>query len=214
MARKYLFIDESGNLDFSGKATASGHFILTSVTSSTYEPSIALLRHRHDLVIDGDYDGHCFHATEDKQQIRDGVFSLIRDFDIEIDSTIFEKRKAFDRLKEASRFYNLAWHMHLKHVIPRVAEPDDDLIIFAATITVREKRQTFEQTLKGTVEALGNRRGKTKVVFWPAQCDHGIQIADYCAWAIQRKWERGDTRSYELIEHLIMSEFDIFRRSK
>jgi len=25
------------------------------------------------------------------------------------------------------------------------------------------------------------------------------KVADYCAWAIQRKWERDDLRSYELI---------------
>lgn len=211
MSRKYLFIDESGNLDFSGKG--SSHFILTSVAADSYRPALALLGHRHNLVITEEYDGHCFHATSDQQRVRDGVFDLIRDMEIRVDTTIFEKRKAYDRLKTDNAFYDLAWYMHLKHVIPRVAKADEDLIIFAATINVQEKKQTFQNALKGTVDAIGHRRGTTRVVFWPAQCDHGIQIADYCAWAIQRKWERGDTRSYELISHLIKSEFDIFRRT-
>lgn len=36
------------------------------------------------------------------------------------------------------------------------------------------------------------------------------QIADYCSWAIQRKWESGDQRSYDLIRDKIRSEFDAF----
>jgi hypothetical protein len=47
-----------------------------------------------------------------------------------------------------------------------------------------------------------------RVAFWPAESDPCLQVADYCTWAIQRKWERGDTRSYDLIEDKIESEFD------
>ena len=38
-----------------------------------------------------------------------------------------------------------------------------------------------------------------------------IEIADYCNWAIFRKWERQDLRSYELIRSGLRSEFDIFK---
>lgn len=37
------------------------------------------------------------------------------------------------------------------------------------------------------------------------------QAADYCAWAIQRKWESGDSPSYDLIRPKLASEFDVFR---
>lgn len=45
---------------------------------------------------------------------------------------------------------------------------------------------------------------------WPADADTGLQIADYCSWAIQRKWERNDDRSYALVQDKIYSEFDVF----
>ena len=39
----------------------------------------------------------------------------------------------------------------------------------------------------------------------------GLQVTDYCNWAVFRKWERGDSRSYDLVKGAIQSEFDIFR---
>jgi hypothetical protein len=39
--------------------------------------------------------------------------------------------------------------------------------------------------------------------------DTRVQVADSCAWAIERKWERGDSRSFDLIKDRITSENDI-----
>jgi len=45
---------------------------------------------------------------------------------------------------------------------------------------------------------------------WPPESDPCLQVADYCVWAIQRKWERDDSRSYDLIKDKIESEFDVW----
>jgi hypothetical protein len=37
-------------------------------------------------------------------------------------------------------------------------------------------------------------------------------VADYCGWAIYRKWETRDYRSYKLIMHMVKNEFDVFQR--
>lgn len=50
-----------------------------------------------------------------------------------------------------------------------------------------------------------------RVAFWPAETDPCLQVADYCTWALQRKWERGDERSYELIRAKIRSEYDVWK---
>lgn len=39
----------------------------------------------------------------------------------------------------------------------------------------------------------------------------GLQIADYCSWAIQRKWEKAELDAYDRIKPAIRSELDIFR---
>ena len=45
-----------------------------------------------------------------------------------------------------------------------------------------------------------------------AGSDMAVQAADYCGWAIQRKWERGDLRAHGAIRHLIRSEEVLFER--
>jgi hypothetical protein len=39
-----------------------------------------------------------------------------------------------------------------------------------------------------------------------------LQVADYCAWAIMRKWERGDTRSYDMIKDRVTYEYDVWEK--
>lgn len=62
-------------------------------------------------------------------------------------------------------------------------------------------------------EVLGTVAGSIpfRTAAWSAASEPCLQIADYCCWAIQRQWERGDDRSYVLIQDKIRSEFDIFR---
>ena len=54
------------------------------------------------------------------------------------------------------------------------------------------------------------RRKKWSTGIYQAATDPCIQVADYCAWAIQRKWERDDLRSYEIIEDQITYEYDLW----
>jgi hypothetical protein len=42
------------------------------------------------------------------------------------------------------------------------------------------------------------------------ESDPCLQVADYCTWAIQRKWERNDNRSYDLISGKLESEYDVW----
>jgi len=37
---------------------------------------------------------------------------------------------------------------------------------------------------------------------------------DYCTWAIQRKWERNDSRSYGLIKQRITYEYDLWAHGR
>ena len=71
----YLFIDESGNFDFTPKGTK--YFLLTGLV--TFEPLIkreGLIDLRYRLLSEG-VDQEFFHASEDKQAVRDQVFSIL-----------------------------------------------------------------------------------------------------------------------------------------
>jgi hypothetical protein len=43
-------------------------------------------------------------------------------------------------------------------------------------------------------------------------CSHyGLQVADYCNWAVLRKWQKDERFYYEKLRSSLVSELDIFR---
>ena len=88
----YIFIDESGNFDFT--PTGTKYFVMTAV--STTQPLKArdqFMKLRYEFLCDGT-DQEYFHATEDKQAVRDAVFKTIKSLDdFEIDCVIAQKKK-------------------------------------------------------------------------------------------------------------------------
>ena len=88
----YIFIDESGNFDFTPNGTK--FFVLTAVsTTQPLEARDKFSKLRYELLSDG-LNQEYFHATEDKQKVRDAVFATIKSLnDFEIDCVIAEKNK-------------------------------------------------------------------------------------------------------------------------
>jgi len=134
-----VFADEAGNFDFSSNGTE--HFTVCAVTMRSLEVGHRLLDLRHELALEGmdvRTDGNhiqMFHATEDRQAVRDRVFSLIRAAPLEIDAIVIEKRKTRpDIAADEDYFYQLAWHRLFKYMAPRRARNDDDLLVVAGSL--------------------------------------------------------------------------------
>lgn len=216
----YMYADEAGNFDFSRNPRASKYFILTTVTMTKCGVAVDLLNLRRELSWSGfDLSDKGFHACEDLQAVRDEVFQVIGNIDFRVDATILEKSKAHPQTLRPpgyqlgsinTRFYQYAWYYHFKHVGPRAAKGIDKLHVTAASIGTRKQRSLFNACLHDVVQQ-SLKKTKYRTSFWPASIDPCLQIADYCCWAIQRKWEMGDCRSYDLIRERIVTEFDLFR---
>jgi hypothetical protein len=39
-----------------------------------------------------------------------------------------------------------------------------------------------------------------------------LQIADYCCWAVAKKWKDNELRPYRKIQSVLKTEFEVFRR--
>lgn len=209
MADRYVFSDEAGNFDFSRGPGASRYFILGTVTAEDCRIGDELLQLRRDLGWRGIHLDKVFHATEDPQGVRDEVFKILRRGGFRIDATILEKSKAKAHLQEQRAMYKMAWYLHFKHVAPAVAGDSDRLFVVASSLGTKKKRATFHGAVDEVVAQV-SPCASHRVAFWPAASDPCLQVVDYCVWAIQRKWERGDDRSYELIKDKISSEFDVW----
>ncbi|MCY4106032.1 MAG: DUF3800 domain-containing protein [Chloroflexi bacterium] len=185
----YLFLDESGNFDFSVNGTR--YFILTSVCIQRPFPWVSSLdSFKYDCLENG-LDIERFHCTTDKWWVRNKVFDIIGNCLslLRIDSLIVEKPKTGCALQKDIRFYPEMMGYLLKYVLKY---EKSDVIIISDRIPMKRKRSAIE---KGVQNALAT----------------GLQVADYCCWAIYQKWARGDMTCYNRIRGAMRSEFDIFR---
>ncbi len=90
----------------------------------------------------------------------------------------------------------------------------EEVIAVTDNIPVKKKAQAIEKAVKTVLAAMLPADVKYRVLHHASKSSFGLQVADYCNWAIYRKWERGDTRSYELIQTRVRSEFDIFQTGR
>jgi hypothetical protein len=207
MARKYVFADESGNFDFSHGRGATRYFTLTTITLDDCSVGHALLELRRTLGWEGLGLNNEFHATTDSQAVRDRVFAAITPFVFRIDATIIEKSRTHPSLRTTDEgFYRAAWELHMTRIAREIIRVEDELLVVGASLGTRRRRTAFHAAIE---EAVQQRVPATicRVASWAAASDPCLQVADYCCWAIQRKWERGDTRAYVGIVPKIAVEF-------
>lgn len=209
MADRYVFADEAGNFDFSDGRGASRYFILCTVAADECVVGDALLKLRRDLGWKGIHLDSVFHAAEDPQAVRDEVFAVLATMPFRIDATILEKCKAQPHLRTQRALYKMAWYLHFKYVAPRIAGREDRLFVAASSLGTKGGRGALHTAVDDVVHQVAPC-GSHRVAFWPVDSDPCLQAADYCTWAIQRKWERGDDRSHVLIAEKIRSEFDVW----
>ena len=208
----YIFLDEGGNLDFSNQGTK--YFTLTSLSKERpFEAYKSLNELKYNLIELG-VEIEYFRASEDRQAVRDSVFNIIRSHlaPTRIDSLIVEKRKTGQALQPEERFYPEMLGYLLQYVVKGYDLGSfDKVIVFTDNIPVQRKRRAVEKAIKMTL-AHKLPPGISYYIFHHAsKSNYDLQIVDYCNWAVYRKWERGDQRSYEIIKDVVVSEFDIFR---
>jgi hypothetical protein len=210
VADRYVFADEAGNFDFSLQHGASKYFILTTVTIDDCQIGNDVLELRRELAWRGINLDRVFHATTEAQAVRNGVFALLSTRHFRVDATILEKRKAQPQVRHSDEyFYQMAWWLHFKFIAPQIAAAGDRLLVTAASLGTKKKRAGFHNAVTRVVQQVTPTLSY-QVASWPYESDPCLQVADYCTWAIQRKWEGGDARSHVLIANKIRSEYDVW----
>lgn len=213
MSRVFMFADEAGDLEFARKARSSRYFILTTVIMRDCNIGDALVRLRRELAWAKQPIGDYFHASTDRQVVRDAVFAEICKHDFHIQATIMEKSKAQPHIRSTRpKFYKYGWYYHFKHGTPTVVKDVDEMMIVTASLGTNRERVSFENAVSDVLRQTIPRL-KYTANFCPSASDPCLSVADYCAWAIQRKWEspqQRDARSYALIKDRITYEYDLW----
>lgn len=211
----YIYLDESGNFDFSTKGTS--YFTLTALTTTRpFAWDAPLMSLKYDEIERGS-DAEYFHAAEDKQIVRNRVFAILTTTlnEARLDCIVVEKRKTVPELQIGERLYPAMLGHLLKFVVRQIhIQAGGELIIMTDAVPVKARRRGVERAVSETLTRRLPADVRYRVLHHDSKSCAGLQVADYCNWAIYRKWDRGDTRSYDLISGAVRSEFDIFRRGK
>jgi hypothetical protein len=220
----YIFIDESGNFDFTEKGTK--YFILTGFV--TFNPVInreKLLSLKYELLASG-YDQKFFHATSDRQIVRNKVYDFI--FSIkdlyEFYSVIARKNKTPPSLygdykngklvKKNKGFglYKVLCENLLQGIFTGRYVIVDEIVVVMSSLFEGEKRKVLLKTLKNFLK---NNLDNIPFQIYDnsSESDLNCQLVDYCCWALFRKYENTDLRSYERIKDCThRREFEIFHK--
>jgi hypothetical protein len=208
----YIFLDESGNFDFSAKGTR--YFVLTSVSMKRPFPAVMSMDdYKHDRLEYG-LDLEYFHCYHDGKTVRNRVFDLIASHldGMRIDSLVVEKAKAEPVLQEDRHFYPELLTRLLKLIMP--VELDDGgmekVIVITDTIPVNKKWRAIERGIQTALHGVLPPGMKYRILHHQSRSHYGLQVADYCCWAIFRKWQTGERTWYDRIKPAIRRELDLF----
>lgn len=206
----YIFLDEGGDLNFSD--SGSRFFSLSCV--STRRPFIlhtVLDTLKYDLIQLG-LDTQFFHCSQDNRHVRHEVFSILEKnlHRLRIDSLLVEKCKTTPAMRKPQEFYPRMLGYLLRNVFQSY-EPNKiaEVVVITDNIPLNKKRKSIEKAVKVTLVEMLPEDIPLRALHHASKAHYGLQIADYCNWAIFRKWEQGDDRLYRIIQPAMKSEYSI-----
>jgi Protein of unknown function (DUF3800) len=210
----FIYVDEGGNFDFS--LTGTRYLVLTAVSAQMpfwWYPRVPELKMQ--LLCSGvlSKDFEYLHASEDPWPARRAFYELIglHTSTMRVDSVIIDKRKAHPKVREDQRFYPEHLSTLLRYVVRGWQRTTSfpETIVITDRIPHERKRKAIEGAVKTALKE--SLDGSPFRVFHHHSRSHaGLQVADYCCWAVQRKWDKGETELYKLIAPAIHSEFDVY----
>lgn len=226
----YIFIDEAGNFDFTPDGTK--FFVLTAITTTQPLKSRNYFLELKYKLLKAGFNQEYFHATEDKQEVRDLIFNKIKELDdFDIDCVLAQKNKTNPSLyiehdawqKEGGeivlktvhyeeKFYKLISQTLLQYIFNRYQNFNtvNEIVVVLGSLFTNKKRGYILKSLK---QYLKLKFKKPSYIYFHRACaDINCQLADYCGWAVFVKIERNECRPSEVIGKKLKSRFDIFAR--
>ena len=160
--------------------------------------------------------GYYLHAKDDIPEVRKMAFELIKSLDCNFECVVARKMyEIYERKhngKEAEFYADL-----ISHLLKNKFQHYDRLVL---NIAERSQCTTHQNLNKGLNKALeravkltpNENHKQCKVDFNVQQptSEPLLNLTDYCCWAVQRVFERGETRYYDFLEDKISLVLDLY----
>lgn len=200
----WLFLDESGNFDFS--STGTKYFIMTCLAAC--RPFEAC----HDLM-DAKYDCYengviikKFHATEDNREVRVLVYDIINRHRDRLSaySIYVDKNELPDDLKDAGKLYGKVFEWITSEALCRETTSETSRVVVVTDDIPKEaKKKQVIKPLKKLLKDFSQRTGiPAHLEHFPSESDFNLQIADYLCWAFMRKAAHDQDWPYSKVESI------------
>ncbi len=112
-----------------------------------------------------------------------------------------EKNKLNKVLYEPEKFYPKFLNMVLKFVLVGNVRPrTTQILVYTDTLPMKSRKESAAVNRVITAACKLNAPNmQFRVMHHSADSNYWIQVADYCSWAVNRKWEHGDSTIYDLL---------------
>lgn len=183
------FIDESGDLS-NYTATGSVYFVCTAVLMYDYEPIGALHSERLAVERDGFPLPVGFHAKNDPYPLRRRIFAILARQRIYIHSVGLRKDQIYNHLRNDEAFvYRIAFRYLVSNLLQRFLADNEEHTIIVSNYAAGKVASKLVEHQRQALAEFGSVHRGTRMGFWDAVSDTGLQMADYCSWMIQRHLE-------------------------
>lgn len=239
---RHRFLDEAGDTTFYAKGHTpiiglqrgvSLSFILGMVKfRSPLEPIRQEIRRLQESVANDPYfkdvwsiqkkkaepGGYYFHATDDPDAARKVLYDYIKTLDLSFEAVVGRKIPAIFTRKHHSRESEFYADL-LSHLLKNKLQSGGDLILNIAQRGKVTRNIVFQEALDKAVARFLKRKTpdqiKTLVAFnvqYP-RTEPLLNVTDYICWAVQRVFERGETRYYNFIADRVSLVIDLYDSS-
>jgi hypothetical protein len=238
----HRFLDEAGDSTFYGKGKTNiiGHegvsncFILGMVKfREPLEPLRERIKELQLLVANDPYyqvpsilkkvsnQGYYFHATDDLPEVRKLFFDFIKNVRCSFEAVVGRKSIEFYETRHKGR-QEYFYADLLSHLLKNKLSKDKKLIIHISEKGKSTKHNNLNLALAKAAQRHMGTAGKeekpilAKVVFdvnFPT-AEPLLNVADYFCWAVQRVFEKGETRYYDFVKDQVSLVVDLYDQEK
>ncbi len=160
-------------------------------------------------------EGFYFHAKDDLPEVRERLFRWIKATDVTLELVMARKIPAMFARKHNNHEKEFYADL-LSHLLKTKLKLDQRLVINVASRGSTTRQHTLDLALEKARQRFAKKHDATteccEVVFnvQNPKTEPLLGVADYLSWAVQRVFERGETRYYDYVSERVAVVIDLY----
>lgn len=211
----FIYMDESGDLGFDfSKSKTTKNFVIAFLFTNNHRSLDKIVSKTFQAMPKSKMRNHCgtLHCAKEHPKTKIKLLSLLgQKQDVSILIIRLNKQKVYTKLQdEKNALYNYVVNVLLDRVFSKKLLPLESIQFVAS------KKDTNKFLNNNFIDYIHNglkikhKANIMPVIKTPAQIKP-LQIVDFIAWSVFQKYENNDESYFNLIKHLIIEDYLLFR---